>query len=57
MQQAVLSMAELKGKVKNMVKHFCHSAVAAEKLNSILKQLRPNREVLKLKNDVVTQWN
>ena len=50
-------MANLKDKVKGIVEHFHRSTSATEKLEFLQQQMKPNQEVLKLKNDIVTRWN
>ena len=39
------------------MEHFYRSTVAAEKLLALQRQMRPEHNVVKLKNDVVTRWN
>jgi zinc finger BED domain-containing protein 1 (E3 SUMO-protein ligase ZBED1) len=56
-QKALKAIVTIKEKVKTIVEHFRRSTVAAEKFRSLQIQMRPGKETLKLKNDVVTRWN
>jgi zinc finger BED domain-containing protein 1 (E3 SUMO-protein ligase ZBED1) len=56
-QKAVQAINDLKVKVKAIVEYFHRSTMAADKLRSMQLQLRPDKAVLKLKNDVMTRWN
>ena len=43
--------------MKEIVEFFHRSTVAAEKFAALQRQMKPDCNVLKLKNDVVTRWN
>jgi zinc finger BED domain-containing protein 1 (E3 SUMO-protein ligase ZBED1) len=48
---------DLQDKVKKIVEHFHRSTLASDKLMAIQRQMRPDSNPVKLKNDVVTRWN
>jgi len=53
-QNGIKTVHDLQVKVKTIVEHFHRSTVAAEKLLALQRQMRPEHNVVKLKNDVVT---
>lgn len=56
-QSAVLKIKPLQTKIKSIVEHFHRSTVAAEKLKEMQKNMKPEKEPLKLIMDVATRWN
>jgi len=56
-QNGIKVLQSLQSKMKHIVEHFHRSTVAAEKLLALQRQMRPEYNVVKVKNDVVTRWN
>jgi len=56
-QNGVRVVKQVQDKVKAIVEHFHRSSVACEKLLALQRQMRPDHNAVKLKNDVVTRWN
>lgn len=54
-QQGLETVSPRKSKVKDIVEYFHRSTVAAEKLRALQVPMKPQQNVLKLKNGVVTR--